>query len=63
MLNGVSIIDPLTTYIDCEVIIGKDTIIYPCTFIESKSRIGNNCKIGPFARLTDSFISDGAEYR
>ncbi len=27
--NGVTIIDPLNTYIEPEVVIGKDTIIYP----------------------------------
>ncbi|VAW19600.1 N-acetylglucosamine-1-phosphate uridyltransferase / Glucosamine-1-phosphate N-acetyltransferase, partial [hydrothermal vent metagenome] len=34
MLSGVSIIDPQTTYIDADVKIGKDTEIYPFTYIE-----------------------------
>ena len=49
--NGVTIVDPDTTYISSETEIGADTIIYPCTYISGKNKIGSNCKIGPFAHL------------
>lgn len=49
--QGVKIIDPLTTYIDKDVKIGKNTIIHPLTVIESDVSIGKNCSIGPFARI------------
>lgn len=58
MLSGVTIVDPETTYIDCNVEIGPDTIIHPCTIIESGSMIGSNCEVGPFARLTGVTIAD-----
>ena len=51
MLQGVTIIDPQTTYIDRDVKIGQDTVIRPFTVIENNVRIGKNCVIGPFARL------------
>ena len=51
LAQGVSIVDPDTTYISPETEIDTDTIIYPCTYIEGKNKIGKNCKIGPFARL------------
>jgi len=51
MLNGVTIEDPLTTYIHADVKIGKDTLIRPLTVIEENVRIGSGCVIGPFARL------------
>ncbi len=51
MLQGVTIIDPQTTYIDTNVKIGNDTVIHPFTFIENDVRVGSNCQIGPFARL------------
>jgi bifunctional UDP-N-acetylglucosamine pyrophosphorylase/glucosamine-1-phosphate N-acetyltransferase len=51
MLQGVTIIDPQTTYIDANVRIGQDTIIRPFTVIENNVRIGKNCSVGPFARL------------
>jgi len=51
MNNGVTIIDPLVTYIDQGVTIGQDTTIYPGTYIESGVTIGKRCSIGPHARL------------
>ncbi len=51
MVSGVTIQDPATTTIYPGVLIGKDTVIYPNTIIESDVRIGENCHIGPFARL------------
>ena len=52
MENGVTIIDPNTTWISEDTVIGADTIIYPSTYIEgSDNVIGKNCKIGPFAHI------------
>jgi len=56
MLSGVTIIDPLSTYIEYEVNIKPDTIIYPNTIIERGVKIGAGCKIGPFARLRKGAI-------
>ena len=49
--DGVTIVDPETTFISPETEIAPDVIIYPCTYIEGKNIIGKDCKIGPFARL------------
>lgn len=51
MAQGVTIVDPLTTYISPETTIEEDTIIYPNTYIEGKNTIAKFCKIGPMARL------------
>ena len=51
MAEGVTIVDPDTTYISPETEIEADTEIYPCTYIEGKNKIGKHCKIGPFARI------------
>ena len=51
MLNGVTIVDPESTWISEDTQIGQDTIIYPATYIEGKNIIGKNCKIGPCAHL------------
>ena len=56
MTDGVTIVDPDTTMIDPETDIGKDTIIYPMTYIEGINKIGSNCKIGPFAHLRGDVI-------
>lgn len=51
MINGVTIVDPDSTWISEDTEIGQDTIIYPSTYIEGKNKIGKNCKIGPCAHL------------
>lgn len=58
MTDGVTIVDPNTTWIDPQTKIGKDTIIYPSTYIEGINKIGTNCKIGPFAHLRGDVVID-----
>ncbi|MDD2366578.1 MAG: bifunctional UDP-N-acetylglucosamine diphosphorylase/glucosamine-1-phosphate N-acetyltransferase GlmU [Desulfuromonadaceae bacterium] len=45
MLNGVSMIDPLTTYIEHGVSIGADTVIHPGCRICAGTVIGSGCEI------------------
>lgn len=58
MLNGVTIVDSNNTYIGKDVKIDIDTIIYPGTVIEGKTKIGKNCIIGSYNRIINSLISD-----
>ncbi len=58
--QGVTVLDPRTTYVDEEVKIGKDSVIYPFTVIEKDVVIGEDCLIGPFCRIrTGSKIGNG----
>ncbi len=60
--NGVIVVDPTTTWIDHDVVIGADTRILPCTVIGSGCRIGQGCEVGPFAHLRGgTVLDDGAE--
>jgi len=59
MENGVTIIDSSSTYIDSEVVIGKDTIIYPGNVIQGNTIIKNNCILYPNSRIKDSIIQHG----
>lgn len=59
--NGVTLIDPKTTYIGTYVEIGKDTIIYPNNIIEGKTVIKENCTILQNCRIKDSIIESGVE--
>ncbi len=61
MKEGVTIVDMQTTFIDSAVQIGRDTIVEPFTQIKGKSVIGENCIIGPGARITDTHIADGVK--
>jgi bifunctional UDP-N-acetylglucosamine pyrophosphorylase/glucosamine-1-phosphate N-acetyltransferase len=58
MLSGVTILDPATTYIDNEVVVGPDTVIHPQVIIEGASRIGSGCTINSWSRLTNVTIED-----
>jgi bifunctional UDP-N-acetylglucosamine pyrophosphorylase / glucosamine-1-phosphate N-acetyltransferase len=58
MINGVTIIDPHTTYIDEDVVIGRDTTIYPFTFLRGKTTIGEDCVIGPMSTIVSSQIAN-----
>ena len=61
MDNGVILIDPETTYIEEDVIIGEDTVIYPHVLIQGKTEIGKNCQIFGNTRIEDSLISDNVK--
>ena len=51
MAEGVTIMDPDTTYIDADVKVGRDTVIYPMTWLEGNTVIGEECEIGPSIRF------------
>lgn len=59
MKNGITIMSPPTVVIDCDVEIGEDTVIHPCTMLEGKTRVGKRCSIGPFSRIVDSSLGNG----
>ncbi|MEJ5256781.1 MAG: bifunctional UDP-N-acetylglucosamine diphosphorylase/glucosamine-1-phosphate N-acetyltransferase GlmU [Fervidobacterium sp.] len=58
MLSGVTIVDPQSTFISPDVVIGMDTVIHPFTIIEGKTTIGEDCEIGPYTRIIDSEIGN-----
>jgi len=60
MLNGVTIIDPTTTWIDTDVKIESDVVIYPSTAISGKSTIKSGATIGPRTTLVECEVEQGA---
>jgi bifunctional UDP-N-acetylglucosamine pyrophosphorylase/glucosamine-1-phosphate N-acetyltransferase len=56
MRSGVTMIDPATTYIDTGVEVGRDTVIYPQTILEGKTKVGENCRLGPGLHLVDTLV-------
>ncbi len=58
MREGVTIIDPFSTYISSDAVIGSDTIIQPGVIIEGKTIIGENCLIGPNSHIVSSKIGN-----
>ena len=58
MLEGVTLIDPQTTYIDHGVEIGKDTVLYPNCHLLGKTSLGKNCLVEPGCKITDTQVGD-----
>ena len=58
--NGVTLVDPDTTFIDVDVRIGRDTVIHPMTFLSGSTSVGAGSEIGPDTRIVDSTVGKEA---
>ena len=61
MLEGVTMIDPDTIYIEAGVRIGQDTVIYPNTHLEGDTVIGEDCQIGPNTIIRHSQLGNACQ--
>lgn len=55
---GVSMIDPSATWIDADVTIGIDTVLYPDTYLQGRTVVGEACTLGPGALIRDSVVGN-----
>jgi bifunctional UDP-N-acetylglucosamine pyrophosphorylase / glucosamine-1-phosphate N-acetyltransferase len=60
MREGVTIVDPATTWVDVSVTIGQDAEVLPGTHLEGRTTVGARSSIGPGCRLIDTHVADGA---
>jgi bifunctional UDP-N-acetylglucosamine pyrophosphorylase/glucosamine-1-phosphate N-acetyltransferase len=58
MDQGVTLVDPESTYIESLVIIGRDTVIYPNVYLQGRTVIGENCVIEPSVKIVDSVLEN-----
>lgn len=58
MRNGVTFLNPDSCIVEHNVVIGRDTIIYPLSILEGNTEIGRNCTIGPNSKITDTIIGN-----
>jgi bifunctional UDP-N-acetylglucosamine pyrophosphorylase/glucosamine-1-phosphate N-acetyltransferase len=63
MAEGVTIIDPATTYIDDTVSIGPDTVIHPNVTIEGETVMGAECAVGAGSQIAASRLGDRVTVR
>jgi bifunctional UDP-N-acetylglucosamine pyrophosphorylase/glucosamine-1-phosphate N-acetyltransferase len=56
MSEGVTIIDPDSTFIDADVQIGPDSVIYPSVQIQGQTVIGEEVTIHSFSRISNSKV-------
>ena len=55
---GVTIVDPGSTLIEADVVIGQDTTIEPASFLRGRTQVGARCTIGPLSTMIDSVLGD-----
>lgn len=58
MENGVTLINPSSIYIENDVVIGRDTVIYPQNLITGNTKIGENCIIHSENKILNSIIKN-----
>lgn len=58
MIGGVTLIDPMTTYIGADVVIGEDTVVYPNVMLEGYTKIGRGNIIGMNCHFVDCVIGN-----
>lgn len=59
MLAGVTVVDPVSTWIDAEVEIAADARIEPGTSLLGLTTVGAGSSVGPFTTATDSKLGEG----
>ena len=58
LAQGVTIIDPDTTYIDPRAKIGAGTVVMPNTIVRGKSVVGEHCELGPNTMIRDCVVGN-----
>ena len=58
MEEGAILIDPAAVYIEEDVKVGRDTVIYPGAVLQGKTTIGENCQILGTTRIIDSKLGN-----
>ncbi|MBK7452012.1 MAG: bifunctional UDP-N-acetylglucosamine diphosphorylase/glucosamine-1-phosphate N-acetyltransferase GlmU [Anaerolineales bacterium] len=61
MLNGVTMIDPASVYIEADVKIGRDTVMMPNTYLFGATEIGEGNVIGPNTIIRNSKVGNGCK--
>jgi bifunctional UDP-N-acetylglucosamine pyrophosphorylase/glucosamine-1-phosphate N-acetyltransferase len=56
--KGVTMIDPLSTYIDADVVLAPDVTLFPGTILQGRTIIGAGVEIGPGCRLVDCTVGE-----
>lgn len=58
MLNGVTIVDPATTWIDASVELEPDVVVHPFTVLRGATTVAAGAEIGPHAVAVDTVIGE-----
>lgn len=59
--EGVTVVDPETTWIEVGCQIGRDTVIEPGVHLRSGSRLGEGCRVGAYSVLEEVDLPAGTQ--
>jgi bifunctional UDP-N-acetylglucosamine pyrophosphorylase/glucosamine-1-phosphate N-acetyltransferase len=60
MLDGATIVDPASTWVDVDVSFAPDCLVHPNTQLLGATRIAEGAEVGPNCTLTDTAVGPGA---
>ncbi len=60
MRDGVTVVDPATTYVGAECVVAPDATLLPGTHLEGHTRVASGAVVGPYTRLVDTAVEAGA---
>lgn len=60
MRAGVTMMGPLSTFIECTVKLARDVTLWPSVILTGRTTVGEGAEIGPFCHLNDCAIAPGA---
>jgi bifunctional UDP-N-acetylglucosamine pyrophosphorylase/glucosamine-1-phosphate N-acetyltransferase len=63
MLEGVTIEDPASTYIDSSVELEADVLLLPFTSLRGRTRVAGGSVVGPGSTLVDTRVAEGCTVR
>jgi bifunctional UDP-N-acetylglucosamine pyrophosphorylase/glucosamine-1-phosphate N-acetyltransferase len=63
MAAGVTIVDPATTYVEPDVVVGADTVLHPNVYLEGRTVVGQACEIHAGVRIVNSTLGDRVTVR
>lgn len=61
MEEGVTIIDPRSTFIEAGVVLQPDVVLQPFTILKGRTQVAEDAVIGPHTTLTDCTVGAGSE--
>ncbi|GAB7190194.1 bifunctional UDP-N-acetylglucosamine diphosphorylase/glucosamine-1-phosphate N-acetyltransferase GlmU [Kineococcus sp. NUM-3379] len=61
MLAGVTVVDPATTWVDCDVELEQDVTLLPGVQLHGSTRVAGGAVVGPDTTLTDVEVGPGAK--
>ncbi|MBI5882573.1 MAG: bifunctional UDP-N-acetylglucosamine diphosphorylase/glucosamine-1-phosphate N-acetyltransferase GlmU [Elusimicrobia bacterium] len=61
MLSGVTIVDPASTHVDADIEVGQDSVVEPFTILRGRTKVGSQCRVGPFCFLENAQVGNECE--